>query len=324
MDWLRWYHGTYSDPKFRVIARKAGATIPEVVAVWAAVLEAASASDERGTPGTLDLEAVDAALDMPDGKAAAIYDAMVAKRLIDGSTGAVVAWEKRQPKREDPTAADRMRKHRDAKRSRNQGVTHHSDAPLRTVTHGHDRTEQRREEQNREDPPYPPCAAAPSRTPEPHPVASDRPADAGGDSPLPDLDSAGFVLPPLVFTGGKVRDPSTDAVWAEQIEVLWRQSKGGRLRRDQVIGLLAEHVDELGAPEVAARLDRYCESVSGQFATLRNFAACIGDWSADRRQKLDSDEPLTIEEAMRRSRANMRAKREAKAVEEQARKECAA
>lgn len=39
MDWLRWHHGTVTDPKWRVIARKSGCHLATVICVWAAMLE---------------------------------------------------------------------------------------------------------------------------------------------------------------------------------------------------------------------------------------------------------------------------------------------
>lgn len=88
---------------------------------------------------------------------------------------------------------------------------------------------------------------------------------------------------PLTYRRGKERPPGDD-VWAERVEAVWRAAKGGRLRRDQVIGSLCEHVDELGAEEVAARLARYCSEVDGNFATLKRFAETIGDWGAGRKK----------------------------------------
>ena len=52
MHWFRWHHGTVTDPKFGLIAKKAGASVAQVIAIWAYLLEAASAAEERGHPGT--------------------------------------------------------------------------------------------------------------------------------------------------------------------------------------------------------------------------------------------------------------------------------
>lgn len=145
MDWLRWYTGTVSDPKLRVIARRAGVRVADVVAVWAAALENASDAGNRGgRRGSLrnfDPEDVAAALDMEPEEVSRILVAMQGKTL-EGE--AVRAWESRQPKRED-SSAERMRALRDRKRSGSDAGVTHSDAGVREVT-----PEESREEESRE------------------------------------------------------------------------------------------------------------------------------------------------------------------------------
>lgn len=110
MDWFRWHHGSVNDPKFQLVAKKAGASVAEVLAVWACLLEAASQAERRGNPGEPDFEAIDCALGMEDGRAQAIYSRM-AERGVIAEDGAITSWEKRQPKRErdDDTSTDRVR-----------------------------------------------------------------------------------------------------------------------------------------------------------------------------------------------------------------------
>lgn len=143
IDWFRWHHGSVTDPKFQLVARKAGARFGDVVAVWAYVLEAASASDERGQFGPIDAEAVDCMLGADDGTTARILAAMQARGLTDG--GAVSAWEKRQPKREDDTAAERKRRQREREHELKMAECVTGEVS-RTVTQGHDRGEESREE----------------------------------------------------------------------------------------------------------------------------------------------------------------------------------
>lgn len=114
MDWFRWHHGSVNDPKFQLVARKAGASVAEVVAVWACLLEAASQAAQRGNPGNPDLEAMDCALGLQEGLAAAIYGRMTDRGLI-AEDGFIVSWEKRQPKREreDDLSTGRVRSHRE-------------------------------------------------------------------------------------------------------------------------------------------------------------------------------------------------------------------
>lgn len=142
IDWFRWHHGSVNDPKFQLVAKKAGASVAEVIAVWACLLEAASQASERGQPGPVDFEAMDCALGLDDGKAKAIYDRMTERGLM-GDDGAVTAWDKRQPKREDDTAAERKRRQRE----RDKQSERDSPDASRDVTQGHDRGEESREEE---------------------------------------------------------------------------------------------------------------------------------------------------------------------------------
>lgn len=120
IDWFRWHHGSVTDPKFQLVARKSKQALASVIAVWAFVLEQASASEDRGSFGTIDCEAIDCLLGLEDGATAAILAAMGERGLVD--YGAVSAWEKRQPKRErtDNTSTERSRAHRDRQRQEQQ------------------------------------------------------------------------------------------------------------------------------------------------------------------------------------------------------------
>jgi hypothetical protein len=123
MDWLRLWHDMPTDPKWRVIARKSGRTIPEVIAVYTHMMVAASQAEERGTLSSWDDEDVAAALDMDDDAVTAIRNAMQGK-VLDGET--LRGWAKRQPRRErDDDSAERVRRHRERKRNQedSQGVT---------------------------------------------------------------------------------------------------------------------------------------------------------------------------------------------------------
>jgi hypothetical protein len=115
IQWYRWYHGTCSDPKFALVARRSGASLPDVLAVWAYLLERASASQDRGSYGEVDHEAVDCMFGFPstETRTADVMAAMEDRKLI--GEGRVTQWEKRQPKRErdDPDAAERKRAERE-------------------------------------------------------------------------------------------------------------------------------------------------------------------------------------------------------------------
>ena len=159
IDWFRWHHGSVTDPKFQLVARKAESSLPAVLAVWAYLLEKASAADFRGCFGEIDCEAVDCLFRLDDGETDAILSQMVERKLIADEF--IVAWEKRQPKKEDDTAADRKRRQRErdhdmamAKLSPAKGVTsdesQHVTPVSRDVTLGHDREEKSREEKKEE------------------------------------------------------------------------------------------------------------------------------------------------------------------------------
>ena len=116
MHWFRWHHGTVNDPKMMLIARRAGVSVPDVLAVWAAILESASESEERGT-FTLDCEAHDCLFGFEDGCTSRIVEAMEQRKLVEGDT--VVAWHRRQVKREREEPANstaRVQNHRARKR----------------------------------------------------------------------------------------------------------------------------------------------------------------------------------------------------------------
>jgi hypothetical protein len=152
IDWFRWHHGSVTDPKFQLVARKAGVRLPDVLAVWAFVLEKASASDERGNFGVVDFEAVDCLFGLDDGQTALILEQMGVRGLVQ--EGRIVAWEKRQPKRErdDPGATDRKRhqRARDAT-SANQDTPLAADESHVTPCHATSHQKTPREEKRREE-----------------------------------------------------------------------------------------------------------------------------------------------------------------------------
>lgn len=110
MEWFRWYHGTTTDAKFTVIARRSGQHRTVVLAVWSSVLEYASSRKDRGSVVGLDLEEVAAGLDLDLEQVEAVCAVMREKGVI--SDDRLANWTKRQPKREDATAADRKERWR--------------------------------------------------------------------------------------------------------------------------------------------------------------------------------------------------------------------
>lgn len=115
MDWFRWHQGSTTDPKFQLVARKAGRSVAEVIAFWAVLLEAANGQELRGQHGNLDFEAIDCQLGLQDGAARDIYTALCDRGLVDGVEGLVKQWDKRQPRREreaDGLSTERSRRFR--------------------------------------------------------------------------------------------------------------------------------------------------------------------------------------------------------------------
>ena len=102
MNWVRLWHDMPTDPKWRVIAKRAGRPLPEVMSVFVLMMTNAGANaTERGELCNWSDEDAAAALDMEPANVAAIREAMQGKTLEgDKLTG----WEKRQPKREDGSA----------------------------------------------------------------------------------------------------------------------------------------------------------------------------------------------------------------------------
>lgn len=153
IDWFRWHHGSVNDPKFGLIAKKASARVGDVIAVWALVLEQASANVERGAYADIDYEATDFLLGAEDGTTARIVEAMRARGLITGDR--VTRWEERQPKRErvDTTAAERKRAQRDRERERDNERDDGGEGVSNDVTPCHATSHQvtPREEKSREE-----------------------------------------------------------------------------------------------------------------------------------------------------------------------------
>jgi hypothetical protein len=116
MEWFRSYHGAPFDPKWRVIAKQAGARVGEVAAVFWALMDYASQAEERGVTHCdaeerhSRCEEIAAAFDFDEKVVDAVYAAFEARNII--ADGRLVAWEKRQPKRED-SSADRTRSYRE-------------------------------------------------------------------------------------------------------------------------------------------------------------------------------------------------------------------
>ena len=168
IDWFRWHHGTATDQKFPLIARRANASVAEAIAVWACVLESASQNAEhRGAlPSLPDFEAMDCALGLVEGRSQAIFDAMTDRRLIDASLQ-LTAWSRRQPKRErDEAGAStaRSQAHRQRQRATAGDAEGNAAGNHETPCNATERTETPRVEESREEEITPIGVPSPSET----------------------------------------------------------------------------------------------------------------------------------------------------------------
>jgi len=118
MDWFRSWHGAPNDPKWLVIARKAGVAPGMVSAVAWAVFDHGSQHNERGRVDNFDIETYAVWSGWDEADIQAVIDAMTAKGII--VDGRIAAWEKRQPKREDDSR-ERINRWRDKQRATANG-----------------------------------------------------------------------------------------------------------------------------------------------------------------------------------------------------------
>lgn len=118
-QWFRSWHGAPTDQKWRVIAKKADVPTSLVVSFIWALMDRASQSDDRGSFDGIDLEVIADFLDCDETQLKRIVTQCNERNVT--SNNRFVAWEKRQPKREDATASDRVRAFRE--RQKNQSVS---------------------------------------------------------------------------------------------------------------------------------------------------------------------------------------------------------
>jgi uncharacterized phage protein (TIGR02220 family) len=137
MDWFRWHHGCATDPKWLVIAKLAKCRRSDVLAVWACLLERASTASDRGSVEDFDTESIGAFLEIEPEQIDRIIEAMHVKGLLEDYR--IVHWERRQPKREDPTATERWKRWKEKQTQTN--------ADQRMQTHANNRLEERRGEE---------------------------------------------------------------------------------------------------------------------------------------------------------------------------------
>lgn len=167
-NWFKLYHGTTTDPKWRLLARKIGLPEGVIVSVWVAVLEYASQQEERGSVQNFSCEDYDCCFGYEDGTCEKVFVALSQRGLI--ANNFVVNWDKRQsmqdikklPKTDAQRQAECRERKRQAEQEQQEPVTKCHDecdtvTPCHeecdTVTKCHDvtpiREEERREEEIR-------------------------------------------------------------------------------------------------------------------------------------------------------------------------------
>lgn len=119
-QWVRLWEDMPDDPKWRVIAKRSGRPLHEIIAVFTRMLVNAGRSSMRGTLEGWNDEDEAIALDMEEAQVSCIRNAMQGKVLDDMT---LAGWEKRQPKREDGSTA-RVKAFRDRQSEMKRDETH--------------------------------------------------------------------------------------------------------------------------------------------------------------------------------------------------------
>ena len=132
-EWFRSYHGAPTDPKWVVVAKRAGVEVGKVAATWWAVEDYASQHYDRGSAEGFDVEVWAMFTGWPESEVQAILDAFYAGRrpLIQPSDHMLSSWMKRQPIREDDSR-DRVRRHRARKMAEYAASDSKTGTPERT------------------------------------------------------------------------------------------------------------------------------------------------------------------------------------------------
>jgi hypothetical protein len=108
-QWFRSFHGTPTDNRFRVVAKKAGSKPAHAVALWWVLNDCASQAHERGCVKGFDAETFADFSEIPESEVNALIAAFTDKgMLVDG---AVANWERDQPLY-DATANERQQRRR--------------------------------------------------------------------------------------------------------------------------------------------------------------------------------------------------------------------
>jgi hypothetical protein len=118
-DWFRLYNDFLGHPKFRYVARQCGMSICEVSMIAIALLRTANRSRPRGWVRDFSVIDCGAALDIDPDKVGEVFRKLEELGWIDHDY--LATWDERQPDKEDPTNAERQRRHRDKLKRQREG-----------------------------------------------------------------------------------------------------------------------------------------------------------------------------------------------------------
>lgn len=132
-QWFRSWQGAPTDTKWLAVARRASVAPVIVSAIAWALLDYASQHDVRGSIAGFDTEGYAAWAGIEESIVTAVIAAMTEKGVIADEQW--VAWDKRQPKRED-SSTERVRAHRQRVTQRDTPSNEGGSATKHDVTHG--------------------------------------------------------------------------------------------------------------------------------------------------------------------------------------------
>jgi hypothetical protein len=121
MPWFKWWNGTTSDPKFRMIAEECTLSVAVVIGIWAYVLEQASKSEERGSFADLDKRLMAYTLKLEVFDVETVCNAMKRAGIVTENME-VQKWDERQGKREKGEAPGASTKRVQALRERQRAA----------------------------------------------------------------------------------------------------------------------------------------------------------------------------------------------------------
>src|ERR1044072_1268540 len=128
MPWFKWWDGTASGMKFRMLAEEVKLPVACIVGAWAYLLEHASRAVDRGSIADVNMQLMAYTLQIPDCET--VCNGMKRLQLID-ETGRIAKWEDRQGNRErsEPSGSSTERVQRPRANKKEQQEANKHKAP---------------------------------------------------------------------------------------------------------------------------------------------------------------------------------------------------